>query len=166
MDNQAQEVMDLYQSDLEIPNSEQFETGALTASALKNSDALVNALNKFISSHYQRNFEQYADNVKPINEQPGLSELANNLATAIYHAQHDYATKLDLIQTAIHHPIFKPSKTIRRRLYALFMYLQYLVHDIFNLAEYPKEALVTEAQKILDNTRKKLMKSRDKIILG
>lgn len=167
MDNQAQLLTEKAVND-ELAPQEFIQLDMLPQIGLKNVDALVNSLNTFSKVRIQHHSNYYATNIHPLNRQYQipLSDFANQIASAILASHHDYASKLDLIQAAIHHPIFKRSTSIKRQLYAIFIYLQNLLHDIFNISHYPKEPLLTDAQLILDKAKQYLVNSRDKIILS
>jgi hypothetical protein len=92
-------------------------------------------------------------------------EIAQRIAFTVKNMSTDYATKLNLLQTAIEHPFFKPASQLRHYCALIALKAQVAVNYVFHLPEHITTNPKSDANHILTSARQDLMKSRNKFIL-
>lgn len=122
---------------------------ALPAEAFKNGRHLKLALNQLamVAQH-----------------QPAA--IAQLIAHTLQHLHADYATKLDLINTAIQHHFFKPSNYFKYYFSMIAVRAQMAMNYVFHASEQPQLPNCLEAERILHQAKHDLRVSKSKIILS
>ncbi len=91
--------------------------------------------------------------------------IAELIADTLLHMRADYATKLDLINTAIQHNFFKPSSYFKHYFSMIAVRAQLAMNYVLHTADQPHLPNCLEAERILHETKKAIRDSKAKIIL-
>lgn len=94
-----------------------------------------------------------------------LVSLAKNIAMTTADLNIDYASKLDLIDTALIHRIFKPRSLITRCMHILQNYSHRIKSSLFKSKNRYQDKHLTDSQVILVDARSNIQTSRNNIIL-
>lgn len=111
-----------------------------------------------------RQLRQALDQIANIAQhQPAAIALL--IAQTVLQIHADYATKLDLINTAIQHHFFKPANYFKYYFSMIAVRAQLAMNYVLNVTEQPHLPSCLEAERILQDAKKELRASKSKIIL-
>lgn len=122
---------------------------ALSDLAFKSSRHLKQALNQLVNV--------------PQHQPAAIAEL---IAQTLRHLHADYATKLDLINTAIQHDFFKPANYFKYYFSMIAVRAQLAMNYVFHTNEQPQLPNCLEAERILQQAKAELRASKSKLILS